>query len=226
MRPSTLTAVGFASVLLGSQMVLGEQLACQPGELRTDSTPNCISIEWDVTGDSDVNVTTTGGLRLSAGMGIGLLTGNTRAEPVNSIETSVGAMSGRSGVDGMNLLESESAMVDDVEVTIQRVQADASLEPLLDDLQSDLVTSGNGSIVLRSLDGDITLNDGTAPSDGDSVRADGSGRVEQAYTVSYRVTDEVANVTRLVDVQVTWDEPDRPNRAYTLSSIRYNREGL
>lgn len=60
----------------------------------------------------------------------------------------------------------------------------------------------------------------------DETVPDGSGRVEQAYTVSYRVTDEVANVTRLIDVQVTWDEPDRPNRAYTISSIRFNREGL
>jgi hypothetical protein len=60
----------------------------------------------------------------------------------------------------------------------------------------------------------------------DEVVPDGSGRVEQAYIVSYRVTDEVANVTRLIDVRVTWDEPKRPNRAYTLSSIRFNREGL
>lgn len=30
---------------------------CTPRELRTDSTPTCISIEWDVTGDSDRDAT-------------------------------------------------------------------------------------------------------------------------------------------------------------------------
>lgn len=48
----------FAFALLWGHVVVGQQTAtgatvCTPGELRTDSTPNCISIEWDVTGDSD-----------------------------------------------------------------------------------------------------------------------------------------------------------------------------
>ncbi len=30
---------------------------CTPGELRTDSTPMCISIEWDLTGDTDHDAT-------------------------------------------------------------------------------------------------------------------------------------------------------------------------
>lgn len=55
---------------------------------------------------------------------------------------------------------------------------------------------------------------------------DGADQVEQAYTLNWRITDEVANVTRLLDVRVTWDEPGRANRAYALSSIRFNREGL
>jgi len=42
------------SVLVTQQApLLAVQEACTPGELRTDSTPTCISIEWDVTGDSD-----------------------------------------------------------------------------------------------------------------------------------------------------------------------------
>jgi hypothetical protein len=32
-------------------LVSAGQEPCTPGELRTDSTPTCISIEWDVTGD-------------------------------------------------------------------------------------------------------------------------------------------------------------------------------
>lgn len=30
-----------------------DEIACRPGDLRTDSTPNCISIEWDLSGDTD-----------------------------------------------------------------------------------------------------------------------------------------------------------------------------
>lgn len=50
--------------------------------------------------------------------------------------------------------------------------------------------------------------------------------VEQAYTVSWRITDVVATMTRSVDVRVTWNEPNRPNRTLVVSSIRYNHEGL
>jgi len=36
-------------------LLLAAENACMPGDLRTDSTPNCISIEWDVRGDSNHN---------------------------------------------------------------------------------------------------------------------------------------------------------------------------
>jgi prepilin-type N-terminal cleavage/methylation domain-containing protein len=48
----------------------------------------------------------------------------------------------------------------------------------------------------------------------------------QDYAVSWRITDVVANWTRAVDVQVSWDAPGRPGRTRFLSSVRYNREGL
>jgi type IV pilus assembly protein PilV len=51
-------------------------------------------------------------------------------------------------------------------------------------------------------------------------------RVEQAYTLNWRITDDVVGVTRLVDVRVTWTEEGDNDRAYSLSSIRYNRENL
>lgn len=34
-------------------LVLAAEKACAPGELRTDSTPHSISIEWDLAGDAD-----------------------------------------------------------------------------------------------------------------------------------------------------------------------------
>jgi len=44
------------STVLGAQAEAGQK-PCTPGELRTDSTPTCISIEWDLTGDSDHDAT-------------------------------------------------------------------------------------------------------------------------------------------------------------------------
>ena len=48
----------YAVVLLFVQTgVSAGQEVCTPGELRTDSTPNSISIEWDLTGDGDHDAT-------------------------------------------------------------------------------------------------------------------------------------------------------------------------
>jgi prepilin-type N-terminal cleavage/methylation domain-containing protein len=49
---------------------------------------------------------------------------------------------------------------------------------------------------------------------------------EETYTVDWRITDLVAGWTREIDVRVTWDDPDRPNRSVTFSSVRFNREGV
>ena len=48
---------------------------------------------------------------------------------------------------------------------------------------------------------------------------------EETYTVDWRITNLVTGWTREIDVRVTWDEPGRPNRSVTFSSIRFNREG-
>lgn len=50
----------------------------------------------------------------------------------------------------------------------------------------------------------------------------GGTLIEQSYTVDWRITDEVIGWTKLVDVRVTWSEPERPNREYVLTSRRYN----
>ena len=50
--------------------------------------------------------------------------------------------------------------------------------------------------------------------------------VEMSYAVAWRVADVEPGWTRSIDVRVTWDEQNRPNRRVVLSSLRYNREGL
>ncbi|WP_417744639.1 hypothetical protein [Rosistilla oblonga] len=122
--------------------------------------------------DAEIDVTAQG-LRLNAGEGIGTLGASS-----NAIETSIGVVTARSAAGGINLLEADGITVGDVLVNVDRVTADASVVELIDTAQSDLVTtSDDGSIVLRSLDGDIMLTDGTATVDGNAVVADGSGNV-------------------------------------------------
>ena len=48
---------------------------------------------------------------------------------------------------------------------------------------------------------------------------------EESYTVNCQIADLVTGWTREIDVLVTWDEPGRPNRSVTFSSVRFNREG-
>ena len=55
-----------------------------------------------------------------------------------------------------------------------------------------------------------------------NVQVGGGASVEQAYDLSWRVTDVVAGSTKSVDVRVQWDEPNRPTRTYALSTIRYD----
>lgn len=50
--------------------------------------------------------------------------------------------------------------------------------------------------------------------------------VEMSYAVAWRVADVEPGWTRSIDVRVTWDDQNRPNRRVVLSSLRYNREGL
>ena len=59
-----------------------------------------------------------------------------------------------------------------------------------------------------------------------NVVQDGGNKVEQSYSRSERITDEVAGATRAIDVRVNWNEPGRANRQYAISSVRFNFEGL
>ena len=49
---------------------------------------------------------------------------------------------------------------------------------------------------------------------------------EQLYNLNWRVTDILAGEVKAIDVQVIWNEPNRPKKTYVLSSGRYNHEGL
>ena len=66
-------------------------------------------------------------------------------------------------------------------VTVERVGVDSITSTQTEAVQSDLVTTNtngdNGSIVLRTEAGSITLTDGTVPDDGSAVSAHGAGTI-------------------------------------------------
>lgn len=47
-------------------------------------------------------------------------------------------------------------------------------------------------------------------------------QTEMSYDVEKRVANVVTGWTKTVDVRVTWDEPERPNRQLVMSTVRYN----
>jgi type IV pilus assembly protein PilV len=53
------------------------------------------------------------------------------------------------------------------------------------------------------------------------VQTEDGDLTEMAYAIQYRVDDRDDNL-KAVDVRVTWDEPRRPGRSVTLSSMVHN----
>ncbi len=54
------------------------------------------------------------------------------------------------------------------------------------------------------------------------VEGPGGTQIEQSYQLRRRIVDVVAGEVRSVDVQVQWNEPNRPNRVFTISSLKKN----
>ena len=121
--------------------------------------------------DTDTDIIALG-LRIQAAVGIGTLGAGS-----NAIETTVSKLSVRAAGGGINVLESNGLAVDDVTVTTQKVQTDGMTLAVTDATQSDLVSTGDGSIVLRSQAGNLTLNDGTATSDSSAINVNGTGNL-------------------------------------------------
>ena len=54
-----------------------------------------------------------------------------------------------------------------------------------------------------------------------SVETPGVAVIEQNYRVSWRIVN-VSGFLKTIDVRVTWSEPNRPNRSYTITTMRHN----
>ncbi|MEE9607860.1 MAG: prepilin-type N-terminal cleavage/methylation domain-containing protein [Myxococcota bacterium] len=98
----------------------------------------------------------------------------------------------------------------------QLTQAATLAEDRMEELQRDRWDAG----ALDPTSG--WVNDST---DTTTVQSTSGNATQQTYTVQRRVANLVVGWTRTVDVRVSWDEPNRPGRSVTLSTIRYNRNG-
>ena len=124
-------------------------------------------------GDEDKEITASA-VRLEALTGIGA--------SGNALDIAVAVVTARAGSGGIYLQEDNAITVDTVAViTVNRVDTDATTPIGLRQsttVLSDLVTvSGNGNVVLQTVNGEITVNDGSTPADSAGIRADGSGNV-------------------------------------------------
>jgi uncharacterized protein (TIGR02598 family) len=57
-----------------------------------------------------------------------------------------------------------------------------------------------------------------------AVDTAGATFVEQSYSLQWRVTDTVSATgvfLKTIDVRVQWDEPNRPGRSYTITTMRH-----
>ncbi|MCX7400043.1 MAG: hypothetical protein NT138_20430 [Planctomycetales bacterium] len=162
------SANGGIRLLALNSITVGNITASNSHVSITSSAGSIVDAEIN---DSEADVVALG-LRLQAALGIGTPGGSS-----NPIETTITTLSARAGSGGINILESNGLTVDDVTVTTQKVQTNNSTMATTDALQSDLVTTNAGSIVLRSTNGTITLNDGTGSANGIAVSANGAGHV-------------------------------------------------
>ncbi|WP_417737823.1 beta strand repeat-containing protein [Rosistilla oblonga] len=161
------TTAGDIRAASGADLTIGDIVATDADVSLISTGGSILDADPD---DADVDVTAIR-LRLAAAIGAGTAT--------NAIETDVDTLSGRATSGGIQLIETDSVAIDDVEVTVQRIATDATSTDLTDALQSDLrTTGGSGSIALQTLDGSITLNEGTAASGDGAISADGSGNVQ------------------------------------------------
>ena len=55
-----------------------------------------------------------------------------------------------------------------------------------------------------------------------TVQSNPVNQVEENYTIQWRITDVTPNALKSIDVRVNWNEPNRPNRSVTISTVLHN----
>jgi hypothetical protein len=182
-----ITAGSDVRLLSATNLVLGGVITT-PANVSLTATAGSIT-DLDTTNSVDV---AAAGLRIVAGVGAG--------EATNHLDTTVTTLTARATSGGIYLTETNALTVDDVAVTIQRVNTDASVTATTDVTQSDVrTTAGNGSVVLVT-GGNLTVNDGTAATDTTGVAAHGSGNILLSTTGSTTVNADLVSTSGHITV--------------------------
>ena len=130
----------------------------------------------DANGNSDAALTTgsenviANATRLQATAGIGQTTDALRTQAAN--------VTASAGAGGIYLVSDESVTVSHATIAVNQVaQAGTATATITQALQTGLVTSAGGNVVLEATAGNITLNSGTTPTTLPSIAATGGGGV-------------------------------------------------
>ncbi len=119
-------------------------------------------------GDTDTDIAAAG-LSIQAPSG-------TIGSTTHKLDTAVSTLAAMSD-NGIFIGNTGAVSIDDVaQFTVNQVNADGTASPTAIGAQSDLITTGNGPIILVSTD-TITVNDGSNPGDTTGVNAGGAGNV-------------------------------------------------
>jgi len=149
-------------------MVNGSRMTASNANIRLETTQGDISLGMvnagtgnvSLSGKKILDVNDTGadissvGLRILATENMGL--GN------NPFETTVTTLSAKiSGNGGLFINETDSITIGLIDtMSVNRVSENANVTPLTDEAQSDILSTANGSIVLTSISGSISVLDG------------------------------------------------------------------
>ncbi|MCC5833759.1 MAG: hypothetical protein JJU20_03415, partial [Opitutales bacterium] len=152
------------------------------------------------------------GARLEAKTSIGIVGEDTD----NAIETELSTMSAVTTAGGIgssiHIVESTDIAVDTVSTfSTHRVAGDATTSDTTVESLSDLVTAGNGNIILQTLSGNITLNEGVGGIADAAVSANGSGNVliealdlSTDITVNARILSDSGNISIIAGRDVSF----------------------
>lgn len=160
---------------------LGDVRVTAGQDIQFGDTAGSIATPGTVSLIAGGNISASTGADISANA-LRLQAGNAIGSDAQRLHTQVAILSGRAGSGGIWLLEADALTIGDVGLTASTVNGDGSLGSVSDAVQSDLITSNNGSIGLRTVNGSVNFADGTAPANNSSIHADGTGTVSLQAT--------------------------------------------
>lgn len=137
---------------------------------------------------------------LEVTVALGMLATGLLAVSAAQIYAMRGASTGRHTSDAAEIVQ------DQVEAFQRMTWNEDQIDPTLAATGGAWVPGGGGQVVDRFVDTDAVQ------------------MVEQSYSLQWRIQDTVSATgvfLKTIDVRVQWNEPRRPNRSYTITTMRH-----